>query len=160
MNNTLQLLTSEMFGTVQCDFYRDGNNVFMSGEQLGQALNYSNPQKAIDNIIARNPRLTSTEFSVTLKLRATDGKLYNTRAFTEDGIYEVSMLSRTDKAEEFRDFVRTVLKSVNRFGAYMTPDVLQQTMQDPDFLIGLLTNLKAYQAELTFARPISLFMTT
>jgi hypothetical protein len=36
------------------------------------------------------------------------------RIFTEDGIYEVTMLSRTKVAREFRAWVRKVLKSLRR----------------------------------------------
>ena len=42
------------------------------------------------------------EFSVVTKLVSTDGKQYNTRVFTEDGIYEVTMLAKTEKAKQFR----------------------------------------------------------
>lgn len=58
----------------------------MTSEQLGECLGYLNGRKGIDNLIDRNEYLKSKEFSVTLKLRATDGKTYNTRVFTEDGI--------------------------------------------------------------------------
>lgn len=43
--------------------------------------------------------LNFIEFSVTLKMRATDGKQYDTRIFTEDGIYEVTLLAKTEKAK-------------------------------------------------------------
>ena len=45
-------------------------------------------------------------------MRGTDGKYYNTRLFNEDGIYEVAFLAKTEKAEEFRDWVRGILKSL------------------------------------------------
>jgi prophage antirepressor-like protein len=101
-----------MFGDVQCDFYSNDDVLCMTSEQLGQALEYADPQKGIDNLVSRNEYLRDTEFSVTLKLRATDGKLYDTRVFTEDGIYEVTMLAKTEKAKVFRAFVRKTLKGL------------------------------------------------
>ena len=47
-------------------------------------------------------------------MRATDGKQYDTRIFTEDGIYEVTMLAKTEKAKEFRAFVRKLIKSIRK----------------------------------------------
>lgn len=109
--NELTLIKSADFGGVQCDFYGKNEIVFMTINQLAQALGYSN-RKGIEKLLERNPYLTNREFSVTDKLSATDGKQYNTRVFTEDGIYEVAFLSKTEKAKEFRAWVRGILKSL------------------------------------------------
>lgn len=110
--NELQLVKSDKFGDVEYNIYSDNKEMYMTSEQLGECLRFSNGRKGIDNIIARNEYLKNPEFSVTLKLRATDGKHYNTRVFTEDGIYEVTMLANTDAAKEFRSRVRKVLKAL------------------------------------------------
>lgn len=112
MNNNLQLVKSDKFGDVEYNIYSDNKEMYMTSEQLGECLGFSNGRKGIDNIVARNEYLNSPEFSVTLKLRATDGKCYNTRVFTEDGIYEVTMLAKTEVAKEFRARVRMVLKGI------------------------------------------------
>jgi prophage antirepressor-like protein len=115
----LVVVKSENFGDVNCDFYRNSKGeVFMTSKQLGQSLDFSNPATGINNIVDRNEYLKGEQFSVYLKLRATDGKAYNTRLFTEDGIYEVSMLASTKKAQEFRQFVRKVLKEIRKTGKY------------------------------------------
>ena len=37
----LELVTTENFGAVTCDFYRNvGNEIFMTREQIGEALEY------------------------------------------------------------------------------------------------------------------------
>ncbi|MGN1012302.1 MAG: Bro-N domain-containing protein [Clostridia bacterium] len=114
MNNKLEIVKSENFNGIECDFYSDKKDVFMTINQLANCLKYKNGRKGIENLISRNEYLKNREFSVTLDMRATDGKQYNTRVFTEDGIYEVTMLARTEKAREFRDFVRKVLKSLRK----------------------------------------------
>ena len=53
-------------------------------------------------------------FSATDILSAPDGEKYETRIFIEDGIYEVTMLSRQPKAKEFRAWVRQVIKSLRK----------------------------------------------
>jgi len=110
--SNLALVKSERFGNVQCDFYANDEVICMTSIQLGTAIEYSDPQKGIDNLISRNEYLKGEEFSVTLKLRGTDGKYYETRVFTEDGIYEVTMLAKTEKAKIFRSFVRKTLKAL------------------------------------------------
>lgn len=108
----LQLVKSESFGEIQADIYSNENEMFMTINQLAECLEYSNGRKGIENILSRNEYLKNPEFSVTLKLRGTDGKQYNNRVFTEDGIYEITMLSNQPKAKEFRAWVRKVLKDL------------------------------------------------
>lgn len=110
--NELQVIKTDRFGGIEYEIYSDSKEMYMTSEQLGECLNFANGRKGIDNIISRNEYLSSPEFSVTLKLRATDGKHYNTRVFTEDGVYEVTMLAKTEVAKKFRAQIRTVLKSI------------------------------------------------
>ena len=110
--SNLVLFKSEMFGKVECDFYQDENDVLvMTSEQLGQALEYADPQKGISTLVSRNKYLEDEEFSSFLSLRGEAGTR-ETRVFTEDGIYEVTMLAKTEKAKEFRTWVRKVLKGL------------------------------------------------
>ena len=47
----LKLITIETFGTVPCNFYRNMNDdILLTREQIGQALEYKNPIKAIQKI--------------------------------------------------------------------------------------------------------------
>ena len=54
--NELKLVTSEKFGEVPCAFYQqDGSDeVLLTREQIGTALEYSNPRNAIKNIHTRH----------------------------------------------------------------------------------------------------------
>jgi len=64
---------------------------------------------------------------------------------TEDGLYEVLMLSRKPIAKKFKKEVKKILKSIRKHGAYMTPDTIEKTLNDPDFIIGLAERLKDEQ---------------
>ncbi|MDH2858870.1 phage antirepressor KilAC domain-containing protein [Bacillus cytotoxicus] len=67
---------------------------------------------------------------------------------TEDGLYELIFESETQKAKEFRKWVTSeVLPSIRKHGAYMTDQALEKAVTDPDFMIGLLTNLKEEKAK-------------
>ena len=110
--NEFNLIKSAKFGETECDIYSDSKEMYMTAGQLGECLDYAEPVIAINKVVSRNPYLKSEEFSVITKLVSTDGKQYNTRVFTEDGIYEVTMLSKTEKAKQFRAWVRKLLKSL------------------------------------------------
>lgn len=61
----------------------------------------------------------------------------------EAGLYKLIFTSRKPDAEKFTDWVaEDVLPSIRKHGAYMTDDVLERTLHDPDYMIGLLTALK------------------
>lgn len=61
---------------------------------------------------------------------------------TEDGLYEVLMLSRKPIAKEFKKQVKEILKSIRKNGVYATDDFISKAVSDPDFAIGILTKLK------------------
>ena len=61
----------------------------------------------------------------------------------ESGLYTLILLSRKPEAKRFKKWVTSeVLPSIRKHGAYMTEDTLERTLQDPDYMIGLITNLK------------------
>ncbi|MCI9247461.1 MAG: hypothetical protein HFJ30_10280 [Clostridia bacterium] len=111
--NNLQLIKSEKFGEVECDIYSNKKEMFMTNTQLGECLGYSNPRISIGNIVNRNEYLKDKEFSAVIKMITPSGE-QETRIFTEDGIYEITMLAKTEKAKEFRAFIRKLLKSLRK----------------------------------------------
>lgn len=113
MNNKLELVKSFKFNEVECNIYSKDNEMFMTINQLAEVLGYKD-RKGIEKIIERNQYLKDREFSVTDKMSATDGKEYKTRIFTEDGIYEITMLSKTETGKKFRKVVRKVIKSLRK----------------------------------------------
>ena len=68
----LQLVKTENFNDIACDFYSAEDDIWMTRKQIGEALEYGDPQKAIDNLHNRY-RDRLDKYSVTLKLGATDG---------------------------------------------------------------------------------------
>ncbi len=111
--NKLELVKSFDFNDIKCDIYSKDNEVYMTINQLANVLGYKD-RKGVEKIIERNEYLREKEFSVTDILSATDGKQYKTRIFTEDGIYEVTMLSKTEVGKKFRKVVRGVIKSLRK----------------------------------------------
>ncbi|MGR8932110.1 MAG: hypothetical protein ACU836_15875 [Gammaproteobacteria bacterium] len=65
---------------------------------IGEWLEYADQQKAIDNILDRNPHFLP--YSVPLNLRATDGKNYETNVYHPIGFLLIVMESGQPKAKE------------------------------------------------------------
>ena len=99
-------------------------------------------------------RLEEDEVSLT-HLTDSIGRKQETTIINESGLYSVILRSDKPQAKPFRKWVTgEVLPSIRKHGAYMTSDVLEQTIQNPDFLINICNELKAEQerrktAELT-----------
>ena len=61
----------------------------------------------------------------------------------EDGLYDVILDSRKPEAKLFRKWITSeVLPTIRKHGAYMTDNIIEKTLSDPDYLIQLATTLK------------------
>lgn len=133
--NDLILYKSEQFNGIECDFWRDEKKeVFMNSEQLGMVLGFSNPSKGINNLINRNNNdyIKSEKFSATLKMRTPSG-IQETRIFNEDGIYEIAFLAKTEKAKEFRTWVRDILKGIRKGEIELLYNQIKESKPKLDF---------------------------
>ena len=140
----LTLFTNPTFGEIRT-LETDDGVVLFCGKDVAAALGYSNPRKALADHCK----------GVTKCDTLTNGGKQELSFIPESDVYRLAFGSKLPTAEQFTDWVTSeVLPTIRRHGAYLTPDVLSQTIQNPDFLIGLVTELKAEQerrrsAELT-----------
>lgn len=73
----------------------------------------------------------------------TEGGIQQMTFVNEDGLYDVILDSRKPQAKAFRKWITSeVIPSIRKHGAYMMDGLLDKTLADPDFMIGLLNNLK------------------
>lgn len=133
MTTTLTLATQKPFGSLTCDFYKDDSNEFyITREQIGTALEYSNPRIAIQKIHDRNADRLNPLSTVT-KLVTVEGGREVTRdviVYTLRGAMEICRFSRQPKADKFMDFVWDVMESLYAGrNVLATPD--QQTALAP-----------------------------
>jgi prophage antirepressor-like protein len=104
--NELTLIKSENFGAVECDFYRNDDEICMTREQIGAALEYGNPQKAIGNIhSAHRERLNNLSF-----LESRNG--HNIYFYTRKGIMEICRWSQQPNADDFMDWAWNIMDSL------------------------------------------------
>lgn len=76
----------------------------------------------------------------------TQGGKQKVTVLTENGLYEVLMQSRKPIAKAFKKEVKKILKDIRKHGAYMTDNVIEQVLSDPDTLIKLAVQLKESRA--------------
>lgn len=120
MNNNLKLITTEKFGELDCSFYRNMNDdILLTREQIGQALEYKDPIKSIQNIhMKHKDRLD--HLSLKIKTETFDhhqsdvcrnNNLMTERVYyTERGIMEICRWSHQKKADEFMDWVWDIVE--------------------------------------------------
>ena len=82
--SNLKLITTEKFGEVDCNFYRNMNNdILLTREQIGDALEYANPQKAIQKIHLRHKdRLEPLCMRTKIQIGGNLTKVKNKNVFT------------------------------------------------------------------------------
>ena len=146
---SLSLAVKEMFDGKEVEvFWNENNEPVMTIQQLAKSLEYAS-KSGIENIINRNEYLKDKEFSSTHKMWVGKSQ-QETRIFNEDGIYEVTLLSKKPKAREFRAFVRKLLKSLRKGELQLAKP---QTEQDKLLIQkqraeAMLLNAKTRQAKL------------
>lgn len=138
MANNLKLITTETFGDLSCNFYRNMNDdILLTREQIGNALEYVNPDDSLSKIHKRHKdRLDN--LSVVAKLSSTDGKEYETILYTERGVMEICRWSNKPKANQFMDWVWDIIEK------YRNNEFVHISQQDntvSEKLIELLTSM-------------------
>lgn len=79
------------------------------------------------------------------------GRKQQATFINESNLYKVIFQSRKANAERFTEWVTSeVLPTIRKHGAYMTPEVIEKTLTNPDFIIGLATELKKAQTRNVF----------
>jgi anti-repressor protein len=140
--NQLQVFDHPMFGELPVMIV-EGVEWF-GGVEAAKALSFSDPHKAITNHVDEDD---STVHPVIDSL----GRKQNKKFINESGLYSLIFGAAKqgnnpeikEKAKRFKRWVTAeVLPSIRKHGAYMTEDVLERSIQDPDYMIGLLTALK------------------
>lgn len=112
----LKLITTENFGELSCNFYRNMNDdILLTREQIGSALEYSDPSKAIQKIhLKHKDRLD--ELSMRIKgHHQIGGNLSKSEEqecvyYTERGVMEICRWSRQPKANLFMDWVWDIIE--------------------------------------------------
>ena len=129
----IEIFKNEEFGEIRTLMI--DNDPWFVAKDIADKLGYaqtSNMMKRIDK-----------EDSISSKL---DGMNMKSLLINESGLYSAIIGSKLESAKRFKHWVTSeVLPSIRKHGAYMTPQTLQDMLQQPENLIQLLQTLQAEQ---------------
>lgn len=130
--NELQVFESAQFGQVRT-VQKDGEPWFVAAD-VCRALDVRNNRDALS-------RLDNDEKGVVLT--DTLGGNQEMSIVNESGLYSLVLGSRKPEAKSFKRWItHEVIPSIRRHGAYATDSTIDRIIDDPDFGIRLLGQLK------------------
>lgn len=93
------------------NFLEYQGEILFPPEEIGRHLGYKSPLKSINILFSRNHKELAS-YATGIKLMQVDGCLREVRAFTEEGVYILSMLANTPKARDFRAKLARLLRNI------------------------------------------------
>lgn len=135
----LTIFNNPEFGEIRT-LETEGGKVLFCGIDVATALGYAKPNNAV-----------SAHCRCTLKQGVphpqSPDKTIEMTFIPESDVYRLAFGSKLPTAERFTDWVtEEVLPTIRKHGAYMTDDILEQSIRDPDYMIGILNALKEERA--------------
>ena len=104
------------------------NDIFATRDQIGTALGYSESNIAISKIHNRHEDRFVGK-TVLTKLVSTDGKAYETTLYSARGITEICRWARTEKSDDFFDWVTDAIEDIRRNGVYVSEDATHEQLK-------------------------------
>ncbi|GGD05130.1 phage antirepressor KilAC domain-containing protein [Pontibacillus salipaludis] len=126
---------SEVFNGQQLRIVQKENEPWFLLNDVVKILDLSNSRMVKDRL--------GDEVSSTYPIQDSLGRTQQATFVNEDGLYDVILDSRKPEARKFRKWITSeVIPSVRKHGAYATDQTIENIMNDPEFGIQLLTDLK------------------
>ncbi|EHS59409.1 phage antirepressor Ant [Paenibacillus sp. Aloe-11] len=126
-----------MYGSNEVRTVSIQNEPWFIAKDVCDVLEIGNPSDALRRLDEDERTLVSIE-------GASNGLPVN--AVNEPGLYTLILGSRKAEAKQFKRWItHEVIPSIRKHGAYITPETMEQTLKDPDYIIGVITALKKEQ---------------
>jgi prophage antirepressor-like protein len=130
--NKLQIFTNDIF---KVSAKVEGGQILFDVEEVAKSLGITT--------VARSGNTTVRWSRVNSYLPKNSPQVAKGDLIPEPLVYKLAFKASNEIAEQFQDWLAIeVIPSIRKYGAYMTDDVLERTLHDPDYMIGLLTALK------------------
>ena len=117
------------------------NEIEIEMGELAKAIGYTDV-RGLKKLLDTNPELKNKEFSYLKKVDSIENgvvKKREKRLFTEDGLYEVTMLANTENAKKFRRFVRELMKKYRKNELILrTPTLLPAQQAQLDEMVDII----------------------
>lgn len=134
LSENIKIFNNAEFGEIRVMLI--DNDPWFVGKDIAVALGYKDTVNAlkahVDEQDKRGWRITtpSGEQQATI--------------INESGLYSLIFSSKLESAQRFKHWVtHEVLPSIRKHGMYMTDNLLETAIANPDFVIGLIQNMKA-----------------
>lgn len=126
----MELVESRIINLVSVDGYYDKDRAWFTREQIGAALGYEEANKSIGNLHNRHPDILD-KFSMTIQIKAKDGKMREVIAYSIEGVLEICRWSTQPKADEVMLELYAMAKSVLEKGyySYMSDEQLLELLK-------------------------------
>lgn len=157
-NNSMTVITSKPFGALNVDVYQnDKHQYYMTREQIGTALEYSDPRIAIYKIHQRNADRLNPLSSVTKLVTQVGNHTEERELFCYNlrGVMEICRLSRQPKADAFMDFCWDIMESLMRGDSVLATPKMDAALSKEFIdvrLHALFDSMKSLQNELSSTR--------
>ena len=157
-NNSMTVITSKPFGALNVDVYEDSKHqYYMTREQIGMALEYTDPVRNISKIHDRNAdRLNPLSSVVNLTTEVGNHtQMRQTYMYNLRGVMEICRLSRQSKADAFMDFCWDIMESLMRGDAVLATPQMDAALSKEFIdvrLHALFDSMKSLQSELDSTR--------
>ena len=145
--DNLKIFENEEFG--QLSVIVKNNKEYIEAIEVATILGYSNPRDAICRHCDKEGVVFSDVGVVTgfRKDNSQATQVVRKKFIDEGNLYRLIIRSKLPTARRFEKWVMDeVLPSIRSYGTYMSEEVINKTLDDPDFIIEMATKLK-YERE-------------
>lgn len=130
----LKVFQNSQFG--ELEILTIDNKEWFPAIKVAEILGYTNPRKAIrDHAKERGVTIRSVIDSL--------GRNQDKKFIDEGNLYRLITRSKLPQADQFEEWVfEDVLPAIRKHGIYATDDVIENTLNNPDYIINVLTEYK------------------
>lgn len=134
LSENIKIFNNAEFGEIRVMLIDD--DPWFVGKDIAAALGYKDTVNALKAHVDEQDK---AGWRITTQFGEKETTIIN-----ESGLYSLIFSSKLESAQRFKHWVtHEVLPSIRKNGMYMTDNLLETAIANPDFVIGLIQNMKA-----------------
>ena len=134
LSENIKIFNNAEFGEIRVMLIDD--DPWFVGKDIAAALGYKDTVNALKAHVDEQDK---AGWRITTQFGEKETTIIN-----ESGLYSLIFSSKLESAQRFKHWVtHEVLPSIRKHGMYMTENLLETAIANPDFVIGLIQNMKA-----------------
>lgn len=134
LSENIKIFNNSEFGEIRVMLIDD--DPWFVGKDIAAALGYKDTVNALKAHVDEQDK---AGWRITTQFGEKETTIIN-----ESGLYSMIFSSKLESAQRFKHWVtHEVLPSIRKHGMYMTDNLLETAIANPDFVIGLIQNMKA-----------------